>query len=139
MATHSSILTWRIPWTEGPSGLQSMGSQRVGHGWVTNTFTFTTHTLGNANLNESLHFIDATEFYSTYNYWEDTRFPKLILKLWKRPDKKIKIQRGEVVWKLTHEVNKSSPRLSELSNGHVSFPWQTWLNLTKIYVGQVLL
>ena len=32
MATHSSILAWRIPWTEKPGGLQSMGSQRVGHG-----------------------------------------------------------------------------------------------------------
>ena len=31
MATHSNILAWRIPWTEEPSGLQSMGSQRVGH------------------------------------------------------------------------------------------------------------
>ena len=31
MATHSSILAWRIPWTEGPGGLQSMGSQRVRH------------------------------------------------------------------------------------------------------------
>ena len=31
MATHSSILTWRIPRTEEPGGLQSMGSQRVGH------------------------------------------------------------------------------------------------------------
>ena len=31
MATHSSILAWRIPWTEEPSGLQSMGSQRIGH------------------------------------------------------------------------------------------------------------
>ena len=31
MATHSSILVWRIPWTEEPGGLQSMGSQRVGH------------------------------------------------------------------------------------------------------------
>ena len=30
MATHSSILAWRIPWTEKPGGLQSMGSQRVG-------------------------------------------------------------------------------------------------------------
>ena len=30
MATHSSILTWRIPWTEEPGGLQSMGSQEVG-------------------------------------------------------------------------------------------------------------
>ena len=32
VATHSSILAWRIPWTEEPDGLQSMGSQRVGHG-----------------------------------------------------------------------------------------------------------
>ena len=31
MATHSSILAWRIPWTEEPRRLQSMGSQRVGH------------------------------------------------------------------------------------------------------------
>ena len=31
MATHSSILAWKIPWTEDPGGLQSMGSQRVEH------------------------------------------------------------------------------------------------------------
>ena len=31
LATHSSILDWRIPWTEEPGGLQSTGSQRVGH------------------------------------------------------------------------------------------------------------
>ena len=31
MATHSSILAWRIPWTEEPGGLQSMESHRVGH------------------------------------------------------------------------------------------------------------
>ena len=35
MATHSSILAWRIPWTEEPAGLQSTGSQRVGHDWAT--------------------------------------------------------------------------------------------------------
>ena len=35
MATHSSILAWRIPWTEEPGKLQSMGSQRVGHNLVT--------------------------------------------------------------------------------------------------------
>ena len=39
MATHSSILAWRIPWKEKPSGLQSMGLQRVRHDQVTNTFT----------------------------------------------------------------------------------------------------
>ena len=31
MATHSSILAWRVPWTEEPGGLQSKGSHRVGH------------------------------------------------------------------------------------------------------------
>ena len=43
MATRSSILAWRIPWTEEPGGLQSMGSQRVGHDWSDNTHT---HILG---------------------------------------------------------------------------------------------
>ena len=39
MATHSSILAWRIPWTEEPGGLQSMGSQRVRHNWSNLTDT----------------------------------------------------------------------------------------------------
>ena len=41
MATHSSILAWRIPWIEEPGRLLSMGSQRVRHNCVANTFTFT--------------------------------------------------------------------------------------------------
>ena len=39
METHYSILAQRIPWTEEPDGLQSMGSQRIRHDWVINTFT----------------------------------------------------------------------------------------------------
>ena len=35
MATHSSIVAWRIPWTEEPGGLWAMGSQRVRHDWAT--------------------------------------------------------------------------------------------------------
>ena len=35
ISTHSSMLAWRIPWTEEPGGLQSMGLQRVGHNWAT--------------------------------------------------------------------------------------------------------
>ena len=35
MATHSSTLAWKIPWTEEPGGLQSTGLQRVGHNWAT--------------------------------------------------------------------------------------------------------
>ena len=34
MVTHSSVLAWKIPWTEEPGSLQSMGSQRVGHDWA---------------------------------------------------------------------------------------------------------
>ena len=34
MATHSSIPAWRIPWTEEPGGLQSVGSQGIGHNWA---------------------------------------------------------------------------------------------------------
>ena len=39
-STHSSILVWRIPWTKEHGGLESMGLQRVGQDWATNTFTF---------------------------------------------------------------------------------------------------
>ena len=41
MATHSSVLAWRIPWTEEPGRLQSMGLQSVRNHWATNTFIFT--------------------------------------------------------------------------------------------------
>ena len=40
IAIHYSILALRIPWTEKPGGLQFMESQRIGHDWVNNTFTF---------------------------------------------------------------------------------------------------
>ena len=41
MATHSSTFAWRIPWTEEPGRLQSMGSQTVGHDWATSLSLFT--------------------------------------------------------------------------------------------------
>ena len=49
MATHTSILAWKIPWTEEPGGLQPMSLQRVGHNWATNT-----------RLTLELHFIAAS-------------------------------------------------------------------------------
>ena len=45
MATHSSTLAWKIPWTEEPGRLQSMGSLRVGHLLSDFTFTFHFHAL----------------------------------------------------------------------------------------------
>ena len=46
MATYSNILAWKIPWTEDPSRLQSMGSQRVGHEWACMPVCAPTHTHG---------------------------------------------------------------------------------------------
>ena len=47
MATRSSILAWKIPWMEEPGRLQFMGSQRVGHNWMTSL----THSLTHSNMN----------------------------------------------------------------------------------------
>ena len=47
MATHSSTLAWKIPWTEEPGGLQSMGSLRVGHDWATSLSLFLSCIEGN--------------------------------------------------------------------------------------------
>ena len=41
MASHSSTLAWKIPWTEKPGALQSMGSLGVGHNWATSLSRFT--------------------------------------------------------------------------------------------------
>ena len=41
MAPHSSTLAWKIPWIEKPGRLQSMGSRRIGHDWVTSLSLFT--------------------------------------------------------------------------------------------------
>ena len=54
MATHSSILAWKIPWTEEPGGLQSTGSQRVGHNWAT-----------------SLTYLHLLHFYTSWSIKED--------------------------------------------------------------------
>ena len=50
MAPHSSTLTWKIPWTEEPGRLQSMGSLRVGHDWVT-SLSFSLSSTGEGNGN----------------------------------------------------------------------------------------
>ena len=50
MATHSSTLDWKIPWTEEPGGLQSMGSLRVGHDCATSLSR-----IGEGNGNPLLH------------------------------------------------------------------------------------
>ena len=46
MATHSSTLAWKLPWTEEPGRLQSLGSQRIRHDWVTSLHSLHTLSLG---------------------------------------------------------------------------------------------
>ena len=54
MATHSSILVWRIPWTKEPGKLQSMGLQRVRHDWASNIYQFSVTQKGLRNKDNSL-------------------------------------------------------------------------------------
>ena len=68
MTTHSSILAWTIPWTEEPGRLQSLGSQRVGHDWVTSLslfkllkcFQYWTHTFSFRSIPPPIHPISVT-------------------------------------------------------------------------------
>ena len=64
MATHSSTLAWKIPWTEESGGLQSMESQRVGHDWATSLFTLILWHDSNENFRNNLAFQ-----MSTYLFW----------------------------------------------------------------------
>ena len=69
MATHPSILAWRIPWTEEPGGLHPFGSQRVRPSWMTNTFIFTLY----LNRYEVIS-NDAFELHFTDDLWCWTPF-----------------------------------------------------------------
>ena len=76
MATHSSILPWEIPWTEMPGGLQSTGSQRVGHDLATKQqLTYTTTRSKCSVLKESLvNFVNLTQLF----YFCLHKFPHMI-------------------------------------------------------------
>ena len=70
MATHSSIFTWQIPCTEDPGGLPSMGSQRVGHDWATNTSSFFCRSFHTALPPSAMHpdGLDLQALGSTYHF-----------------------------------------------------------------------
>ena len=74
LAIHSSILAWRISWTEEPGRLQSMELQRVGHDWVTNTFTFN-YVFKTHNYKCKIHWKPTHQkpsnlMTNSHNYWE---------------------------------------------------------------------
>ena len=67
MATHSSILAWRIPCTEEPGGIQSLGSQRVGHDWAANTLNLC-HILDSACNQYYMVFVFCLTYFTWYNH-----------------------------------------------------------------------
>ena len=69
MATHSSILAWRIPWTEEPGGLQSMGLPRVGHDWVTKATHPTWKAKGYTKIQNWLKMYPGIEMLSHGSLW----------------------------------------------------------------------
>ena len=84
MATHSRVLAWRIPGTEEPGGLPSMGSHRVGHDWSN---------LASAAISIYVYNLLMKQCYlGIYTFWEDSKMKQrsdkhifiMVFKLWKR-------------------------------------------------------
>ena len=74
MATHSSILAWRISWVEEPGGLQSMGSQRVGHDWATSLHFVYSEALIILQLERSIFIFNLNHGVLWFNVWVTKRW-----------------------------------------------------------------
>ena len=113
MAPHSSTIAWKIPWTEDPGGLQSMGSLRVGHNWVTLLSLFT--------------------FMHWRRKWQPT--PALSpggsqgqaslvgCRLWGRTESNM----TEVMQQQQQSKNMLSPHFITEANDLFSFSWKCWM------------
>ena len=111
MATYSNILAWKIPWTEEPSRLQSMGSQRAGHNWVTNTLRF------------SVQFSSVTQSCLTLGHPMDRSMPGLPVHH-QLPE----LAQSRVHWvsdaiQQTHPLSSPSPPAFNLSQNQGLFKW----------------
>ena len=76
MATHSSILAWKIPWTEEPGRLQSMGSQRVGHNWLQSKYKVSGHHHSEYHLNETVFHFYLPDRQCNYGNHPQSQFPE---------------------------------------------------------------
>jgi len=139
MATHSSVLAWKIPWTEETGGLQSMGSQRVGQDWMTeHTLAkwVTTHRvfvrIGWDEFSHSVVSDSATacaaarqashlwEFAQTHVHWVGDAIQLSHLLTSPSPAFNLSQHQGLFQWvSSSHQV----PRLLEFQLQHQSFQW----------------
>ena len=100
MATHSSILAWRIPWTEEPGGLQSKGPERVGHEWITNTFNFFWL------VRKSWYYREDRFIYWPLYHLETTTYSKISVLHFEDHEKKFPFfaMRSKAIWQSTHST-----------------------------------
>ena len=72
MAPHSSTLAWKIPWTEEPGGLQSMGLLGVGHDWATSLSHFMMFNKTSDPIKYNIHFSDVKiwKIFANQNHWK---------------------------------------------------------------------
>ena len=137
MATHSSILACSIPWTEEPGRLQSMGSQRVGHGWATSLWFSHNNSQSVQSLSHALVVSDSLwphrlqhglpvhhqllEFTQTHVHWVgDAIQPSHPLSSPSSPAFNLSQHHGLFKWvSSSHQV----ARVLELQLQHQSFQW----------------
>ena len=84
MATHSSILAWKIPWMEEPCRLQSMGSQRVGHDWATSLSLYFIFWQEDGSTGETSFPLLPGLFPSSYPIRLNNGQPRVYLSPWRR-------------------------------------------------------
>ena len=123
MATHSIILAWRIPWTEEPGRLQPMGSQRVGHDWVTNTFTFKTIFNKTFQLS-SAQLLSYVRLFVTP--WTAAHLASLPITNSQSLLKLMSIWVGDAI-QPSHPLSSPSPPAFNLSHHQSLFKWVTYL------------
>ena len=118
MATHSSILAWRIPWTEEAGRLQSMGSQRVGHNWaafsITHFFSFLYHCSCPHPLNKScwLFLLNISSIWPHPSLLLYPSYSHYVLPI---PDPVYSIHRSQEVWEKMNSRILLWRRLSKYS------------------------
>ena len=104
MAPHSSTLAWKIPWTEEPGRLQSMGSLGVGHDWATSLSLF------------------------TFMHWRRKRQPTPVFLPGEHP------RDGGAWWAAVYGIAQSQTWLKRLSSSSSSNIWPTNLNTFPLYI-----
>ena len=110
MASHSSTLVWRIPWTEEPGGLQSTGSQRAGHEWAHMLQLYHNIVIGRASQKQTMM----------------QRFTwKWFIRKYFQKKQKTKNNRGLSMWKREEKEVKQGVNIQQWENVSVSVPGET--------------